>query len=85
MLTRSTRDSFVVIGCEKDYYTVAETAEILGVSKATVQSYITNGLLSGVSLINGRRMVSKDGICQRLSKVGKSCIVSFFKEKGVLE
>lgn len=73
-------DSFVLIENERDYYTVAEAAEILGVSQASVQSYITNGLLPGVSLINGRRMVSREGIQQRLARRGKSCITSFFKE-----
>lgn len=80
---RDNKEFFVILEVGKDYYSVKEAAEILHVTAATIQNYVTNEVIEA-ELINGRRMISRDALCKRLSQLGKQCIYGYsFSEVNV--
>ena len=37
---------------DKKFYTVKETAEILGLAEQTIRNYLTSGIIKGVKVLN---------------------------------
>jgi excisionase family DNA binding protein len=77
---KNDKELFVLLPKGKDYYSVKEVAEILHVKVATVQNYITNNVIKA-ELVDGRRMVSRKALAQRLSELGKQAIYRYVFEE----